>query len=88
MDLRGDVPGCLSQMLAMAAMNAPNLVSLKVCTVHDEGALLSSISLLSQIKKLSIEDLQFPKEGRLASFQNLSGLRSLEVDPRTLHPIA
>jgi len=37
-DLRGDVPGCLSQMLAMAAITAPNLDDLKyaqfVMTVH------------------------------------------------------
>jgi len=80
-DLRGDVPGCLSQMLAMAAITAPNLDDLKVCTVCDDGALLSSISLLSQIKKLSIGDLAFPKKGGLADLQNLSGLQSLEVDP-------
>jgi len=78
--------GCLSQMLTFAAITAPNLEKLKIDWIKDRsGALLSSISFLSQLKKLTINDLEFPEKGGLTDLQSLSGLQSLEVNTEHLN---
>jgi len=76
-------PGLLHPMLGMAAITAPNLQHLEIKNASarkgDGFALLSSLSLMTQMKTLMLNSLMFPDDGDVAEYQRVSRLQLLEV---------
>jgi len=80
--MKGHGSGVLAQMLAIAAVSAPNLQNLTITSSHREGvssAILNSIAFLSQIKTLELTHIGIARGRDVASLQRLSALRSLRV---------
>ncbi len=71
----------LQHALSVASAAMPNLQSLHVDDVFEEGCaeLLVRLSLFSGLKRLHLEDFRVPGRDAQADFRHLSGLRSLEV---------
>jgi len=84
----GQETGLLSQLLAMAAIAAPNLRELSICQDWRLGAVLDSVAFLSQIKRLRISRFWMWESENWAAVQRLSGLRSLQVAPLSHWQIA
>jgi len=81
-DMKSNKSGVLVQMLAMAAVSAPNLQNLTITTPYRvvvSSAILNSVAFLSQIKTLELTHIGIAEGRDVASLQRLSALRSLRV---------
>ncbi len=72
--------GFLAQMVCLAAIYAPNLTTVTLDGVGGHQPVLHSLALLSQIRKLALDNWSFPQDpDDTVGICGLSGLRSLQV---------